>query len=211
MIRRSTSVSALFIAVLLCVAAPAAIQAADRAPTGTQQVDATPLNQNLLQNPGFETVGTGTAIPGWAVVGGVRVETFGTRSWPSPAYAQKWDGGLRYLTCARGTGLVRQTVNFTGWGTRTNTLLARFNANVGGKIGHKARVAILITGADGQQAYKEKVRVFANSNHYVRAVTTLAVPIWATSIQATIELLPADGAARCRAVADTLDLWVFPA
>jgi hypothetical protein len=202
---------ALLIALLLCVALPAAINAANRAPLETKPATTTPLNQNLLQNPGFEQVGTGASIPGWTPTGDVHVETFGTRTWPTPAYAKKWNGGLRYLACGKVAGMVSQTVSFAGLSTPSNPLLVRLAANFGGTIGHSIRVAIRITGATTQQAYKEKVKVVDITNSYRTDVTTLTVPVWATHIQANVQLMPKPGASKCRVVADTVDLWVFRA
>lgn len=196
-------------AMLLCVALPAAINAANRSPLETKPATTTPLNQNLLLNPGFEQVGTGATIPGWAASGDVYVETFGTRAWPTQAYANNWNGGKRYLACGKVAGMVSQTVNFTGSSTRTTTLLARLNADFGGTIGHSVRVAIRITGSPSQQVYKDKVKVVEITNSYRKAVTTLAVPTWATRIQASVQLMPKAGAAKCRVVADTVSLSVI--
>jgi len=204
---RATSAFLLFL--VLFGAAPAAVDAAGGAPLGTNAPAATPLDQNLLGNPGFEQVAADGSIPQWTVVGDVQVETFGTRPWPSLAYAQKYDGGKRYLACGKGPGLVRQTVAFDGWNQRSFRLKARLAADFGGTIGHKIRVAIRITGNSSDASFQEKLRVLDITGHYKRAVVTLGVPIWAERIEATVELLPADGAATCQMVADTVRLWVF--
>lgn len=205
------ALTAALVALMLTVAAPAAMQAADSAPTATSAVAATPLNTNLLANPGFEQVGVGRAIPGWTVSGNVTVETFGTRNFPSQGYANKWKGGARYLACHKTSGLVRQTVSFNGSSTRTTTLLARLTAYYGGTTGAKIRVAIRMTGNNGEQSYKEKVKVLTITNHYLKAVTTLYIPVWVTHIEATVELMPQDGNARCKMVSDTTELYVYQA
>lgn len=203
------ALKALLVAVVLSLATPVAIQAADNAPLTTNVADTTPLNKNLLQNPGFEQVGAGGSIPGWTVAGAVHVETFGTKAWPSPAYGKKWSGGTRYLACGRSSGLVNQTVDFSGVSSWSDPLLARLTANYGGTIGHKIRVEILITDDSGQQFSREKTKVLTITHHYLKAVTTIGVPSWAKHIQATVELMPMDGAAKCKMVADSINLFVF--
>lgn len=197
------------VAAVLCVAAPAAIDAAPNAPLSASVAAPTPLDQNLLQNPGFEQVGAGASIPGWVVAGDVHVETFGTKPWPYPAYARKWKGGKRYLTCGRGSGLVRQSVPLEGWGGRSYPLKARLAVDFGGTIGHKIRVAIRATGGSTDEAFNQSLRVLDVTNHYKRAVVTLLLPLWVQQMEATVELLPKDGASKCRMVADTAVLWVF--
>ena len=203
------ALQALVVAIVLSMAVPAAIQAADHAPLATNVADATPLGQNRLQNPSFEQAGTGGLIPGWAVSGDVHVQVFGVQAWPSPSYAKKWSGGTRYLMCRRTSGQVSQTVNFSGTGNGTSPLLARLAANYGGVTGAKILVSILITGAPGQGSYKEKLKTLTITHHYLKNVTTLAIPQWATQITATVQLLPADGDNRCRMVADSINLWVL--
>jgi hypothetical protein len=206
MFRHPRARSAFLLVLLLVVAAPAAVDAAGGAPFGTSAAAATPLDRNLLGDPGFERVATDGSIPQWTVVGDVHVETFGTRPWPSPAYAQKYHGGQRYLACGKGPGLVRQAVSFSGWSPRLKVRLA---ADFGGTIGHRIRVTILITGASNESRSQEKLRVLDVTDHYKRAVTSVVVPPWATRIEATVELMPKAGAATCMTVADTVRLWVF--
>ena len=187
--------------------APATIQAADSAPLATNVAETTPLNQSLLQNAGFEDV-SGASIAGWTVAGHVHVETFGTKAWPTQAYGTKWSGGTRYLACEKASGLVSQTVSFD-WGTRSYPLKGRLLADFGGVIGAKIRVAIRYTGDSNEDLFREAVRVLDITHHYLRAAVTLKVPLWATHIQATVELMPMDGAAKCKIVADTFNLQVF--
>jgi hypothetical protein len=200
---------ACLVAVLLTMAAPAAINAAGQTPLLANPAGTTPLDSNLLQNAGFETASGDSSIPGWTVNGDVHVETFGTKPWPSQSYGTKWHGGKRYLACGTNSGLVRQTVDFDGWGTRSYALKARLGADFGGVTGAKIRVSIRITGDSSGSAYREDSRVLNITNHYLRAVVTLKVPNWGTHIEATVELMPKDGAAKCKMVADSVDLWVF--
>lgn len=202
------ALTASLVAVVLSVAAPAAIHAAESAPLATNVAATTPLDTNLLQNAGFEQVSGDASIPGWTVVGDVHVETFGTRKWPSQVYANKWHGGKRYLACGRNSGLARQIVNFDGYNPRPYPVTARFRVDFGGTIYHKIRVSLRMTGDSGE-VYKEKVRVLPYSNHYLNAVVTLGVPLGATHIEATVELIKQDGAAKCKVVADSANLFVY--
>jgi hypothetical protein len=199
---------ALLVAVLLSVAAPVAVQAAESTSLPTNPAATTPLDTNLLANPGFETVVSGVPVPAWTVAGDVRVETFGTRSWPSQVYGTKWHGGKRYLACVRNSGSVTQTVNFDGYTPRPYPVTARFRVDFGGTIYHSIRVSLRMTGDSGQ-VYKEKFRVLPYSNHYLNAVVTLGVPLGATHITATIDLIKMDGAKNCRVVADSANLYVY--
>jgi hypothetical protein len=201
-----SALKALLVAVVLSLAAPAAINAADRTPL-TSVAD-TPQNTNLLVNPSFEQV-EGASITGWTMSGDVHVMTFGAQSWPSPTYAKKWSGGDRYLMCRKASGSVTQTVDFSGTGNGTSPLLARLAANYGGVVGAKIRVAILISGPGGLGSAKDKLKTLTITRHYLKNVTTLAIPTWATQITATVELLPADGDNRCRMVADSINLWIL--
>lgn len=206
MFHSRTALKALLVAVVLSLAAPAAINAADRTPLSS--VADTPLNQNLLVNPSFEQV-DGASLTGWTMSGDVHVQAFGAAKWPSPSYAAKWSGGTQYLMCRRTSGSVSQTVSFSGTGNGTSPLLARLAANYGGVVGAKILVSIMITGASGEGSYKEKLKTLTITHHYLRNVATLAIPTWATQITATVELLPADGDARCRMVADSVNLWIL--
>jgi hypothetical protein len=199
---------ALLISMLLCVAPPAAINAAGGTPPGVNTAT-TPLNVNLLQNASFEQPAVGGSIPGWIVTGTVHVATFGTKPWPSPAYAAKYKGGNQYLVCGKVSGMVSQTVDLEGLSAGDFPLTARLSANIGGTKGHKVRVGIRATGGSGEVASKHKLRVLDITNHYKHAVTTLWLPQWTKHIEATVELLPKDGAAKCKVLADSIDLWVF--
>jgi hypothetical protein len=203
------AVRAALVAAALCLAAPAASYAADSAALNSPA--ATALDTNLLQNPGFETVVGGVPVPYWAPTGDVRVETFGMRAFPSQSYGTKWHGGSRYLACNRNNGSVSQTVNFDGWKVnRPYPVTARFRADYGGETGWKIRVSLLMTGDNNETpVYKEKFKTLDITNHYLLAVVTLGVPIWATHIQAKIDLMKPDGTAKCKIVADTSELFVY--
>jgi len=209
-IHRPRATAALFVAMLLAAAAPAAGRAADATPPGTTVAGSTPLDTNLLRNGGFETVPTDASIPGWTVIGDVHVEKFGTRPWPSPAYGKKWDGGKRYLACGSTSGLVRQTVSFAGWSGRSFKLKAHLQADFGGTIGHSIRVSIRATGS-GPDRVVETLKALDITDHYKRAVATLGLPQWADHIEVTVALLGKAGGTRCRMVADTVKLIVFRA
>ncbi len=198
MIYRPKAIAALLSALLLFAVMPAgAIQAADP----------TPLDTNILLNSGFETPGSGGSIPGWTVEGDVHVETFGTRSWPYPAYATKWGGGKRYLICGTQSGLVRQTVDFVR-GDRNYTIRARLQADFGGVTGHRIRVAIRATGTDPAKS-AEKLKVLDVTYHYKQAVAGIGLPPGTQHIEVTVELLPKVGASKCKMVADTVKLVLF--
>jgi hypothetical protein len=201
------AVAALLVALLLSAAAPAAIQAADAARPDATVAGITPLDTNILRNGGFEAVSTEASIPGWTVQGDVRVETFGSRPWPYPAYRRKWGGGKRYLA-GRKSGLVRQTVDFTGWSDRTFKLRAHLQADFGGQIGHSIRVTIRATGS-GPDKVVQTLKPLIITNHYKRAVATLGIPIWTDHLEATVELVGTDGGAKCRMVADTIKLIIL--
>jgi len=209
MFHHPKATAAVLLSLMVLVAAPAAVSAGGGAPLGTTAATVTPLDQNLLRNPGFELVATDGSIPQWTKVGDVHQETFGTRPWPDPAYGKKYSGGKRYLACGKVSGLVRQTVVFDGWSQRTFALNARLAVDFGGTIGHKIRVALRVTGASNAPKIMERLRVLDITNHYKRAVVTVGLPLWADHIQATVELLPKDGAAWCKMVADTARLWIF--
>src|SRR6186997_1116041 len=64
-----------------------------------------PDPDSLLVNGTFNATPTATdPIPGWSTTGTIRVERFGTRSFPYPAYGRKYRGGARYLSCWGGSG-----------------------------------------------------------------------------------------------------------
>jgi len=206
--RRPRAAVALLVAMVLTAAAPAAIQAADATPPDVTVAATTPLDTNLLQNGGLEAVPTGGSIPGWTVEGDVHLERFGDRDWPYPAYGQKWGGGKRYLACGRSSGLVSQTVDFSGWGDRTFRLKAHLQADFGGRIGQSIRVTLRATGP-GIDRVDRTLKPLIITNHYKRAVAHLLLPPGTDHLAVTVELVGTGDAVPCRMVADTIKLFVF--
>jgi hypothetical protein len=201
---------ALFIvAIVLCLATPAAVEAAGRSPLDATATRNTALGRNLLRNASFEQTDEKVAIPAWKVVGAMHLERFGSRTWPSVAYSKKYDGGDDYLACSAGPGLIRQTVDFTGWRPRDYRLKAHFAANFGGTIENRIRAAILITGRAGHVSHRERIRTLDITNSYKKITVTLLTPEWADHITVTLQLMPKPGVAKCDVVTDTLSLTVF--
>jgi hypothetical protein len=203
-INASKPIRAFLVAGLLMTAAPAAINAADGSAAGVSPA-ATPLNHNLLVNGDFEIPMVNDQIPGWTKSGKIRTETFGTRSWPDQAYGTKWGGGLRYLACRADSGTVRQSVDVDPGATG---LKARFDADFGGTVGHRIRIAMHVTGT-GISRDVEQTKVMDITNHYKRIVATLTLPPGANKIEVTLQLLRKAGAPKCKMVADTLGLEIF--
>ncbi len=208
MTHRPRPLATLLVALLLSVAAPAAaIQAADIQTTDATPL--TPLNTNLVHNAGFESIRTDGSLKSWTVEGDVHTETFGTKAWPYPAYGAKYHGGRRYLTCGKGSGLVRQTIPFNNHGVRGEYhLRARLQADFGGVRGHQIRVSIHATGT-GADGYRENLRVLDVTNHYKEAFTAITIPDGTNQLEVTVELLPKAGASSCRMVADSVKLDVI--
>jgi len=208
-LHRPRATATLLAALLLSAATPAAtIRAADGTSVDTTS-PLTPLNTNLLHNAGFESVRSDGSLKGWTVEGDVHPETFGTRTWPYPAYSTKYHGGKRYLTCGTNSGLVRQTVPFNGERVRGQFhFRARLQVNFGGIIGHKIRVTLKATGK-GPDGYSEKLRVMDINNSYKEAFTAITLPDGADRLDISVELMRKPGAARCRLVADSVRLDVI--
>jgi hypothetical protein len=207
---RSRRATALLLAAVVAAAAPAAATAAARPP----------LDTNLLKNAGFNATPTSTSsIPGWTVSGTVRTETFGTRSFPYPAYGRKYHGGARYLSCYGGRGgLVRQTIDVAGWQGRTFKLRARIATSLGGVTGHRVRVSLRATGSGQSESaqgpytppsYTQKMRTLEITNHYKRATTALTLPAWTERVVATIQLLPKQGSTVCKVMADSAEVFLY--
>jgi hypothetical protein len=205
MLSRMRQVIAWLVAVMLVTIAPSAAVGAGDAVTAT-----VPLDVNLLRDPGFDWTPSATSpVPGWAVTGDVHTETFGTRAFPYPAYGRKYHGGRRYLSCYGGHGgSVRQTIELTGRVQRSYKLRARIATSLGGVTGHRVRVSIRTVGVD-PQAVASKTRVLEITNHYKRATTALTLPVGTTALVATIQLLPKVGAARCKVMADSAEVFLY--
>jgi hypothetical protein len=212
MFRFAKTKTALFVAVLLTLVMPAAIDAArpgtlDRSAASTPAVN-TALGRNLLSNPSFEQASQG-GIPAWSVDGALHLERFGTRTWPNVAYSKKYSGGDQYLACSQGQGTISQTVDWNGWRPRHYILKSRFSANFGGTIENRIRGQIRFTGGGHAAVSRSRTRTLDITNSYKRIVITLMVPDWADHITVTLQLLPKAGASKCDVVADSLNLSVF--
>jgi hypothetical protein len=199
-LHRPRATATLLVALLLAAAMPAA---------AGQAADATPLDKNLLRNAGFETVPTDSSpVPRWTVEGDVRVERFGDRSWPYPAYGKKWGGGKRYLACGRRSGLVRQRVAVTGWNDRTFKLRARAMVDYGGTVGHRLRLSVRAIGS-GPDAYAEQRKVMDITHHYKRAMESVTLPLGTKYVEVEVELIRKSGASSCKMVADTVKMFLY--
>ena len=171
---------------------------------------ATPMNTNLLRNPGFERIPTDASIPKWESDGDARVLRFGTESWPDQAYGTRWGGGKRYLDCARNNGLVRQDVPFSDSRTERagNRLNARLEVDFGGTTGHQIRVSLLATGGEYTES-NTNFKTLEVTNHYKVIVVSIPdLPVGTTNIEVKVELIKKSGATNCKMVADTLSLIV---
>ena len=208
MYHRSRVTAALVAAVLLLATAPATSLAADATQPDATVATTTPLDTNLLRNSGFESVRADGSLRGWTTVGDVHAETFGTRAWPYPAYGKKYHGGDRYLTCGKGSGFVRQTIELVGRADRNPHVKARLQTNFGGTTGHRIRISLRVTGSS-PDATASKYKVMDVTNHYKMSVTSVPLPLGAQRVEATLELLPKPGASSCRMVADTVLLTLM--
>ena len=200
MVRRPRAALALLVALVLTTASPAAIHAADAATPDAATPDvsiaaATPLDTNLLRNRGVRGHVHRRVDPrvdgrGRRARGAVRVPTLalpGLR-----AEVRRWS---RYLGCNGSSGLVRQSVPFTGWDDRSFWLKAHLQADFGGRIGHAIRVTIRATGP-GIDRVKHELKPLTITNSYKRAVAWLLIPPGTDRITATVELVGASRAAR---------------
>jgi hypothetical protein len=208
MVRRPRGALALLVATLLATAAPAATQAADATTPAVSTTADTPLNKNLLRNPGFDATFTDGEVPSWETEGAVHVERFGDRAWPYPAYGRKYGGGKQYLACGGKSGLVRQSVPFVGFTDPQHPLKAHLIVDFGGLKGHSIRVTLLASGPKGQRA-GQRLKPLTITNHYKRVVAWVVLPEGTDRLTATVELVGTDDGSRCRMVADTTKLEVF--
>lgn len=181
--------------------------------TGAATVGATaeaPLDTNLLANSGFDSAPKpGSPVPGWGVTGDVHTETFGTRSFPYPAYGRKYKGGKRYLSCYGGRGgSVSQTFDLGGRADHTYWVRVRLATSLGGVRGHRVKVSLQATGGR-EDRYIQKVRTLEITNHYKKAVVGYNVPRRTEQLKATIRLMPRKGSTRCKVMIDTAELVLF--
>ncbi len=209
MIHRPKVLAAVLAALVLTAALPAAgVGAASPAGSSTRDEVTTPLNKNLLHNAGFESVRTDGTLKSWTVAGSAHPKTFSTTSWPTKAYAAKYQGGKRYLTCGKGSGSVTQTVPYDLHPVKGEyRLRARLQTNFGGVKGHQIRVTLQAIGTPG--ATGEKLRVLDITHSYKEAFTAITVPDGTTQLVVTLELLPKAGSTNCHVVADSVSLDVI--
>ena len=207
MVRLPKGAVVLLAALLLAPAAPAATQAADPLSLGMGVAGDTPLDKNLLRNPGFEAqTATAGSVPGWEYGGGVRVERFGDRAWPYPAYGRKYLGGKQYLACRGSAGYVRQTIPFSGFTDWRHPLKAHLIVDFGGRYHDVLRVTLVASGPKGSRAMtRSKPPKVTNS--YKRLVAWVVLPEGTDTLVATVELL--GSRSRCSMVADTIKMAVF--
>ncbi len=200
---RRRGLTALLAAVTLVASLPSAGVGAVAAPEAR-------LDTNLLRNAGFNSAPRETSpIPGWTVTGDVHTETFGTRSFPYPAYGRKYHGGSRYLSCYGGRGgSVSQTIDLNGRADHDYWVAVRLATSVGGVKGHRVRVSIQATGGR-EDRYISKTRVLDVTNHYKKAVVGYNAPRGTKQLTATIRLMPKEGSSACKVMIDTSELVLF--
>lgn len=207
MLRRPRAVVALLAALVLATGAPAA-HAADAPSSTVSSAADTPLDTNLLTNPGFDVRASDGEIPGWEVEGAMHIERFGDRAWPYPAYGRKYGGGKQYIACGGTAGLVRQSVPFVGFTDWKHPLKAHLLVDFGGLKGHAIRVTLTASGPNGART-NQRTKPLIITNHYKLGVIWVVLPEGTDTLTATIELLGTDDGARCRMMADTARLEVF--
>ncbi|MFN8520301.1 MAG: hypothetical protein U0667_13105 [Chloroflexota bacterium] len=209
MLHRHRGIAALLATVVLAIAPPASIQAADGTATDGVAAEAA-LDTNLLRNHGFNSAPReGDPVPGWKVTGDVHLETFGTRAFPYVAYGAKYHGGKRYLSCYGGRGgSVSQTIDLGGRADHASWVKVRLATSLGGVTGHRVKVSIQATGGSNDR-YIEKVRTLDVTNHYKKATVGYNVPRGTQQLTATIRLMPKAGSSRCKLMIDTAELVLF--
>lgn len=211
MLDRHRSLTALLATIAVAVTPVTAVRAADRAADrATDGAADAPLGRNLLRDAGFNAAPrSGSPVPGWRVTGDVHTETFGTRSFPYPAYGRKYKGGKRYLSCYGGRGgSVRQVIEMDGRADHSYRVRVRLATSLGGVKGHRVRVSIKARGGKEPRDIG-KTRVLEITNHYKKAVTGYTMPRGTERLIATIQLMPKKGSSRCKVMIDTAELVIF--
>jgi hypothetical protein len=169
-----------------------------------------PDPDSLLVNGTFNSTPTDAApIRGWTTSGTIKVERFGTRPFPSPAYGRKYRGGARYLSCWGGSGgTVRQVVDLPP-GRDSNSWRAKFQVSQGGVLGHRVYVRIEALDDNGavlNEAHQTKA--LDVTNHYKKSFAGINLRPGAVRLRVTLRLRPKEGATRCKVVADTANLTI---
>jgi hypothetical protein len=199
--RRRPALAFVALALSTLVAAPAAAE------------NNYPDKNSILVNGWFNAAPTSIAsIKGWTTKGTIRTERFGTRSFPSRAYGNKYRGGDRYLSCFGGAGgAVTQKVAIPA-GKDHRTWRARFQVSQGGVRGHRVLVMLEALDASGrvlEEAHQTKV--LEVTNHYKKSFTSIPMRPGTTHVRATLRLRPKTGSTRCKVVADTANLVIVRA
>jgi hypothetical protein len=165
-----------------------------------------PDPDSLLVNGTFNST---IQIRGWTRSGTIRTETFGTRSFPYPAYGRKYRGGARYLSCWGGSGgEVRQTVDIPG-GRDSRFWRAKFQVSQGGIRGNRVYVRIEALDAnDNVLNVESQTKVLDVTNHYKKSFAGINLRPGTTRIRVILRLRPKTGSTSCKVVADTANLTI---
>jgi len=152
-------------------------------------VDRTPFDKNLVQNPGAEA-GAGTAgyakvaIPHWDVAGSpFTVVRYGSAAFPTKAESQRISGGNKFFACGPDTesATARQRIPLHGRQTITNNhhLRVRFSALIAsyGSQGDYGIAYVLFYAADGTELDNLRAGpVEASDNLFIRKQASMLVP-----------------------------------
>lgn len=197
--RRRPALGLASLALAVIVAAPAAAE------------NNYPDPDSLLVNGTFNLAPTkGDPIKGWRLTSGkLRVERFGTRSFPNKAYGKKYQGGERYLSCWGGSGgTITQEVpipsNRVGRQWR-----AKFQVSQGGIRGHRVYVRSQAFDANGNVLKEEhQTKVLDITNHYKKSFAGVGLWPGTVKVRVTLRLMPKKGSTSCKVVADTANLTI---
>jgi hypothetical protein len=200
--RRRPALSIASMALAVIVAAPVA--AANNYPDP----------DSLLENGTFNTApAKGDPVPHWKLTSGkLRVERFGTRSFPNVAYGKKYRGGARYLSCWGGSGgTITQRVsipkNRVGREWR-----AKFQVSQGGIRGHRVFVRAEALDGNGKVVKEEhQTKVLDITNHYKKSFAGVGLWPGTETVRVTLRLMPKKGSTSCKVIADTANLTIVRA
>jgi hypothetical protein len=197
--RRRPALSIASIALAVIVAAPAA--AANNYPDP----------DSLLVNGTFNATPTQEVpIRGWKLTSGkLRVERFGTRSFPNVAYGRKYRGGARYLSCWGGSGgTITQEVSIPA-NRVGRQWRAKFQVSQGGIRGHRVYVRAQAFDANGTVLKEERqTKVLDITNHYKKSFAGVGLWPGTVKVRVTLRLMPKKGSTSCKVVADTANLTI---
>lgn len=196
--RRRPALALAALALSLLVAAPASAE------------NNYPDRASLLVNGTFNAAPTdATPIRGWAAKGTIKVEPFGTRSFPNPAYGRKYRGGARYLSCWGGSGgSVTQEVDIPS-GRDSRFWRAKFQVSQGGVRGSRVYVRAEALDAAGKVLNEwHQTKVLDVTNHYKKSFAGINLRPGTVRIRVTLRLMPKAGSTSCKVVADTANLTI---